>query len=175
MELNGRRRPDTPSSSSSSSSSPSSSSSSEYDDSSDQDWEEEEGLRKRDRDRRKAERELQRREREQRQREHERHREERILLSSFPTGHRPLTPPPPTPPSPPSNTPLCLTWFEVEGIRCLVKKLESLPPHKKCLPDGIEDPEALLTDIRVSVNTYIFYNQVLRPHYMWSALKGAWS
>ncbi|XP_073453187.1 lysine-specific demethylase 2A isoform X2 [Aquarana catesbeiana] len=152
LELNGRRRPDTPSSSSSSSSSssPSSSSSSEYDDSSDQDWEEEEGLRKRDRDRRKAERELQRRrERERRQRERERqHREERILLSSFHPAHQPLTPPPPTPPSPPANTPPCLTWFELEGLLCLVKKLESLPPHRKCLPDGIQDPEALLADVR---------------------------
>ncbi|XP_068111653.1 lysine-specific demethylase 2A isoform X2 [Hyperolius riggenbachi] len=151
LELNGRRRPDTPSSSSSSSSSSSpSSSSSEYDDSSDQDWEEEEGLRKKDRDRRKAEREIhRRRERERRQRERERQRrDERIIMSAFPATHQPLTPPPPTPPSPPSNTPPCLTWFEVEGLHCLVKKLESLPQHKKCLPDGIHDPEALLQDIK---------------------------
>lgn len=160
LELNGRRRPETPSSSSSSSSSDtssspssssSSSSSSEYDDSSDQDWEEEEGLSKKERERRRAEREIQRRrERERRQRERSRQRhEERLLMSRIPAMHRPLTPPPslPTPPSPPT-TPHCLTWFEMEGLHYLVKKLESLPPNKKCLPDGIHDPEALLNDIR---------------------------
>ncbi|XP_075032494.1 lysine-specific demethylase 2A isoform X2 [Mixophyes fleayi] len=155
LELNGRRRPDTPSSSSSSSStsssSPSSSSSSEYDDSSDQDWEEEEGIRKRERDRRKVERELQRRrERERRQRDKAR-RTERIIISSLPAAHQPLTPPPslplPTPPSPPT-TPQFLTWFEIEGLHCLVKKLESLPSNKKCLPDGIQDPDALILDIK---------------------------
>ncbi|XP_075113879.1 lysine-specific demethylase 2A isoform X2 [Leptodactylus fuscus] len=156
LELNGRRRPETPSSSSSSSSSdssssPSSSSSSEYDDSSDQDWEEEEGLTKKERERRRAEQEMQRRrERERRQRERSRQRhEERLVMARIPAAHRPLTPPPslPTPPSP-SNTPHCLTWFEVEGLHCLVKKLESLPPHKKCLPDGIHDPDALIADIK---------------------------
>ncbi|KAM9326298.1 lysine-specific demethylase 2A [Gastrophryne carolinensis] len=145
LELNGRRRPDTPSSSSSSSSS-----SSEYDDSSDQDWEEEEGLRKRDRERRRSEREFhRRRERERRQRDREcRRQEERMILSGLTDAHRPLTPPPPTPPSPPGNTPTYMTWFEVEGLRCLVKKLESLPSHKKCLPDGIHDPDALIADIK---------------------------
>ncbi|CAN2390205.1 histone demethylase activity (H3-K36 specific), partial [Pristimantis euphronides] len=154
LELNGRRRPDTPSSSSSSdsdSSSSPSSSSSEYDDSSDQDWEEEEGLSKKERERRRGEREIQRlRERERRQRDRSRQRhEERLLMSRIPAAHRPLTPPPslPTPPSPPS-TPHCLTWFEIEGLHCLVKKLESLPPHKKCLPDGIQDAEELLADVR---------------------------
>lgn len=70
-------------------------------------------------------------------------------MSRIPAMHRPLTPPPslPTPPSPPT-TPHCLTWFEMEGLHYLVKKLESLPPNKKCLPDGIHDPEALLNDIR---------------------------
>ncbi|XP_073542247.1 lysine-specific demethylase 2A isoform X2 [Phyllobates terribilis] len=157
LELNGRRRPETPSSSSSSSSSsnssssPSSSSSSEYDDSSDQDWEEEEGLSKKERERRRVERDIQRRrERERRQRERSRQRhEERLLMSRIPAAHRPLTPPPslPTPPSPPSM-PHSLTWFEIEGLHCLVKKLESLPPHKKCLPDGIHDPDALIADIK---------------------------
>ncbi|XP_075698042.1 lysine-specific demethylase 2A isoform X4 [Rhinoderma darwinii] len=159
LELNGRRRPETPSSSSSSSSSgssssssssPSSSSSSDYDDSSDQDWEEEEGLSKKERERRRAERELlRRRERERRQRERSQQRhEERLIMSRIPAAHRPLTPPPslPTPPSPPI-TPHCLTWFEIEGLHCLVKKLDSLPPHKKCLPNGIHDPDALLCDI----------------------------
>ncbi|KAM8924457.1 lysine-specific demethylase 2A isoform 2-T2 [Pelodytes ibericus] len=161
LELSGRRRPDTPSSScsssntssSSSSSSGSSSSSSDYDDSSDQDWEEEEGLRKRERDRLRVERELQRRrERERRQSERERRRHsERIILPTLPASLRPLTPPPslplPTPPSPPS-APIFLTWFEMEGLNCLVTKLESLPPHKKCLPDGIHDPDALISDIK---------------------------
>ncbi|XP_063291047.1 lysine-specific demethylase 2A isoform X1 [Pelobates fuscus] len=155
LELNGRQRPDTPSSSSSSSNSSSSSSpsSSDYDDSSDQDWEEEEGLRKRERDRLRVERELQRRrERERRQSERERRRHtERIIIPPIPVSLRPLTPPPslplPAPPSPP-NTPIFLTWFEIEGLSCLVRKLESLPPHKKCLPDGIHDPDALITDIK---------------------------
>ncbi|XP_053548904.1 lysine-specific demethylase 2A [Bombina bombina] len=157
LELSGRRRPDTPSSSSSSSSSSasssSSSSSSENDDSSDQDWEEEEGLRKRERDRRKVERELQRRrnrERHIRERDRQR-RHERIIIPPPPASHRPLTPPPsiplPTPPSPP-RAPPCLTWFEMEGLHCLVMKLESLPPHKKSVPDGIHDPDALLCDIK---------------------------
>uniref|UniRef100_A0A8C5Q0D5 [histone H3]-dimethyl-L-lysine(36) demethylase n=1 Tax=Leptobrachium leishanense TaxID=445787 RepID=A0A8C5Q0D5_9ANUR len=154
LELNGRRRPDTPSSSSSSnySTSSSSASSSDYDDSSDQDWEEEEGLRKRERDRRRVERELQRRrEREQRLRERERRHTERIIIPSLPVSLRPLTPPPsvplPAPPSPPS-APFYLTWFEIEGLSCLVRKLESLPVNKKCLPDGIHDAEALLVDIK---------------------------
>ncbi|XP_044152535.1 lysine-specific demethylase 2A isoform X2 [Bufo gargarizans] len=152
LELNGRRRPETPSSSSSSSSSSNSSSpsSSEYDDSSDQDWEEEEGLSKKEKEKRRVERDLQRRrERERRQRERSRQRhEERLLMSRIPSVHRPLTPPPSlsTPPSPP-NAPHCLTWFEIEGLHCLVKKLESLPLHKKCLPDGIHDPDALIADI----------------------------
>ncbi|XP_056387092.1 lysine-specific demethylase 2A isoform X6 [Hyla sarda] len=152
LELNGRKRPETPSSSSSSSDSSSSptSSSSEYDDSSDQDWEEEEGLSKKERERRKAERETQRRrERERRQRERSwQRREERLLMSRIPALHESLTPPMslPTPPSPPS-TPHCLTWFEIEGLHCLVKKLDSLPPHKKCLPDGINDPDALIADV----------------------------
>ncbi|XP_053548903.1 lysine-specific demethylase 2A-like [Bombina bombina] len=160
LELSGRRRPDTPSSSSSSSSSSasssSSSSSSENDDSSDQDWEEEEGLRKRERDRRKVERELQRRrnrERHIRERDRQR-RHERIIIPPPPASHRPLTPPPsiplPTPPSPP-RAPPCLTWFEMEGLHCLVMKLESLPPHKKSVPDGIHDPDALLCDIKVGI------------------------
>ncbi|XP_071986278.1 lysine-specific demethylase 2A isoform X5 [Engystomops pustulosus] len=165
LELNGRRRPDTPSSSSSSSSTSSSSSasdssssssspsssSSEYDDSSDQDWEEEEGLSKKERERRRAEREIQRRrERERRQRERSRQRrEERLRMARIPAAHRPPTPPPslPTPPSP-SSVPHCLTWFEVEGLHCLVTKLESLPPQKKCLPDGIYDADALIADIK---------------------------
>ncbi|KAM4702534.1 lysine-specific demethylase 2A [Rhinophrynus dorsalis] len=156
LELNSRRRPDTPSLSSSSSSSGSSSSSSssvDDDDSSDQDWEEEEGLRKKEQDRRRVERELQRRRdrhHRQREQEHRRHTE-RIIVPVFPTSLRPLTPPPslplPTLLSPLSSR-TCLTWFEMEGLHCLVMKLESLLPQKKCLPDGIQDPDALISDIK---------------------------
>ncbi|KAG8434857.1 hypothetical protein GDO86_012992 [Hymenochirus boettgeri] len=154
LELNGRQRPETPSSSSSSSSS-SESSSSDNDDSSDQDWEEQEGLGRRERERRRAEREIQRRRtrvRRRREREKERQqRNERIIIHTLPASLRPLTPPPlippPTPPSPPSSPP-CLTWFEIEGLHCLVMQLEALPQHKKCLPDGIQDPEALIYDIK---------------------------
>ncbi|XP_040290892.1 lysine-specific demethylase 2A isoform X2 [Bufo bufo] len=69
-------------------------------------------------------------------------------MSRIPSVHRPLTPPPSLllhPHLP--NAPYCLTWFEIEGLHCLVKKLESLPLHKKCLPDGIHDPDALIADI----------------------------
>lgn len=31
----------------------------------------------------------------------------------------------------------------------LVDKLESLPESKKCVPEGIEDPQALLEDVKV--------------------------
>ncbi|XP_030041680.1 lysine-specific demethylase 2A isoform X2 [Microcaecilia unicolor] len=41
-----------------------------------------------------------------------------------------------------------LTRFEQEGLRSLVDKLESLPLHKKCVPTGIEDEEALLADVK---------------------------
>lgn len=42
-----------------------------------------------------------------------------------------------------------LTIFEMEGLWNLVGKLEELPDHKKCVPDGIKDPSALLSDMRV--------------------------
>ncbi|XP_008938152.1 PREDICTED: lysine-specific demethylase 2A-like, partial [Merops nubicus] len=41
-----------------------------------------------------------------------------------------------------------LTQFELEGLRCLVDKLESLPLHKKCVPTGIEDEDALIADVK---------------------------
>ncbi|XP_041427140.1 lysine-specific demethylase 2A isoform X6 [Xenopus laevis] len=152
LELNGRQRPDTPSLSSSASSELSSSS--DNDDSSDQDWEEEGSLKKRERDRLRVEHELQRRrnrDRQQRDQERDHQHAERIIIHTLPASLRPLTPPPslplPTPDSPPSTSPY-LTWFEIEGLHCLVLKLESLPPHKKCLPDGIHDPEALISDIK---------------------------
>ncbi|XP_076020073.1 lysine (K)-specific demethylase 2Bb isoform X2 [Genypterus blacodes] len=54
--------------------------------------------------------------------------------------------------SPGSESPLKwihLTEFELDGLRILVEKLESLPEHKKCVPEGIEDPQGLLEDMRV--------------------------
>lgn len=45
-----------------------------------------------------------------------------------------------------------LTTFEMEGLWNLLGKLEELPDHKKCVPDGIRDPSALLNDMRVSAH-----------------------
>lgn len=42
-----------------------------------------------------------------------------------------------------------LTEFELSGLRTLVEKLESLPENKKCVPEGIEHPQALLEDMKV--------------------------
>lgn len=42
-----------------------------------------------------------------------------------------------------------LTPFELEGLWQLVHKLEELPAHKKCVPAGIRNAPALLSDIRV--------------------------
>ncbi|KPP72601.1 hypothetical protein Z043_108374 [Scleropages formosus] len=42
-----------------------------------------------------------------------------------------------------------LTEFELKGLKALVEKLESLPESKKCVPEGIEDPQALLEDMKV--------------------------
>eukprot|EP00064_Thunnus_orientalis_P007644 superscaffoldBa00000860_g7666 len=42
-----------------------------------------------------------------------------------------------------------LTEFELNGLRTLVEKLESLPENKKCVPEGIENPQALLDDMKV--------------------------
>lgn len=43
-----------------------------------------------------------------------------------------------------------LTPFELEGLLNLLGKLEELPDHKKCVPDGIQDATALLEDMKVS-------------------------
>ncbi|XP_034981412.1 lysine-specific demethylase 2A isoform X1 [Zootoca vivipara] len=58
-----------------------------------------------------------------------------------------------------SNSPLKsnkvhLTQFELEGLRCLVDKLESLPLHKKCVPTGIEDEDALIADVKLLLEEY---------------------
>nr|XP_057907996.1 lysine-specific demethylase 2B isoform X1 [Doryrhamphus excisus] len=42
-----------------------------------------------------------------------------------------------------------LTEFELNGLRRLVEKLESLPEHKKCVPEGLENPQGLLEDMKV--------------------------
>ncbi|KAB0400252.1 hypothetical protein E2I00_018262, partial [Balaenoptera physalus] len=34
------------------------------------------------------------------------------------------------------------------GLKALVEKLESLPENKKCVPEGIEDPQALLEGVK---------------------------
>lgn len=46
-----------------------------------------------------------------------------------------------------------LTGFELSGLRMLVEKLESLPESKKCVPEGIEHPQALLEDVKVGKRT----------------------
>ncbi|KAK2102786.1 Lysine-specific demethylase 2B [Saguinus oedipus] len=45
-----------------------------------------------------------------------------------------------------------LTEFELKGLKALVEKLESLPENKKCVPEGIEDPQALLEGVKVGRN-----------------------
>lgn len=44
-----------------------------------------------------------------------------------------------------------LTPFELEGLWNLLGKLEELPSHKKCVPEGIANAAGLLEDMRVSV------------------------
>ncbi|XP_051541244.1 lysine-specific demethylase 2B-like isoform X2 [Myxocyprinus asiaticus] len=42
-----------------------------------------------------------------------------------------------------------LTEFELSGLKALVENLESLPETKRCVPEGIKDPQALLDDMKV--------------------------
>uniref|UniRef100_A0A803THR0 Lysine-specific demethylase 2B n=1 Tax=Anolis carolinensis TaxID=28377 RepID=A0A803THR0_ANOCA len=57
-----------------------------------------------------------------------------------------------------------LTEFELKGLKALVEKLESLPENKKCIPEGIEDPQALLEDMKVGRGDLILGNRsVGRP------------
>lgn len=53
-----------------------------------------------------------------------------------------------------------LTTFEMEGLWNLLGKLEELPDHKKCVPDGIRDPSALLSDMRVGA-----HHLIENPHF----------
>ncbi|XP_066507893.1 lysine (K)-specific demethylase 2Bb isoform X2 [Hoplias malabaricus] len=41
-----------------------------------------------------------------------------------------------------------LTEFELSGLRALVEKLESLPATKRCVPQGIQDPQGLLQHMK---------------------------
>lgn len=54
-------------------------------------------------------------------------------------------------PSPPARpgVKVHLTPLELEGLWQLLHKLEELPAHKKCVPAGIRNAPALLSDIRV--------------------------
>lgn len=58
-----------------------------------------------------------------------------------------------TPLDSPASEPLSkwthLTEFELSGLRTLVEKLDSLPENKKCVPEEIENPQALLEDMKV--------------------------
>nr|XP_057918792.1 lysine-specific demethylase 2A [Doryrhamphus excisus]XP_057918793.1 lysine-specific demethylase 2A [Doryrhamphus excisus] len=54
-----------------------------------------------------------------------------------------------------------LTPFELEGLWNLLGKLEELPPHKKCVPTGIEDAEALLEDMRAVLKEHATDNPTL--------------
>lgn len=64
---------------------------------------------------------------------------------------------PQTPLDSPASEPLSkwthLTEFELSGLRTLVGKLESLPDNKKCVPEEIENPLALLEDMKVRDKT----------------------
>ncbi|XP_056327861.1 lysine-specific demethylase 2A [Danio aesculapii] len=52
-----------------------------------------------------------------------------------------------TPPARP-GVKVHLTPFELEGLWALLHKLEDLPAHKKCVPAGIRNAPALLSDMR---------------------------
>ncbi|XP_072350652.1 lysine-specific demethylase 2B-like, partial [Scyliorhinus torazame] len=41
-----------------------------------------------------------------------------------------------------------LTHFEHVGLQSLLDKLQSLPDHKKCVPSGLQHPEALLCEMQ---------------------------
>ncbi|XP_030074165.1 lysine-specific demethylase 2B isoform X1 [Microcaecilia unicolor] len=48
-----------------------------------------------------------------------------------------------------------LTEFELKGLKALVEKLESLPENRKCIPEGIEDPQALLEDMKAVLKEHV--------------------
>ncbi|XP_028318331.1 lysine (K)-specific demethylase 2Bb isoform X2 [Gouania willdenowi] len=49
-----------------------------------------------------------------------------------------------------------LTEFELNGLRALVEKLESLPENKKCVPVGIENPQFLLEDMKAVLKEHAY-------------------
>ncbi|KAL8182915.1 UNVERIFIED_CONTAM: Lysine-specific demethylase 2A, partial [Gekko kuhli] len=62
-----------------------------------------------------------------------------------------------------------LTQFELEGLHCLVDKLESLPLHKKCVPTGIEDEDALIADIKKTKGLRNFLRE--SRHLRWNEVR----
>ncbi|KAM4053557.1 lysine-specific demethylase 2B isoform 1-T1 [Anomaloglossus baeobatrachus] len=54
-----------------------------------------------------------------------------------------------------------LTEFELKGLKALVEKLESLPENKKCVPEGIENPHALLEDMKTVLKEHADDDQSL--------------
>ncbi|KAI1882393.1 hypothetical protein AGOR_G00250230 [Albula goreensis] len=51
---------------------------------------------------------------------------------------------------------LSLKDAEKKGLRALVEKLESLPENKRNVPQGIEDPQALLEDMKLVLKEHAF-------------------
>ncbi|XP_064210171.1 lysine-specific demethylase 2B-like isoform X3 [Anguilla rostrata] len=47
-----------------------------------------------------------------------------------------------------------LTELELKGLKALVEKLESLPENKKNIPEGVENPQALLEDMKVALKEH---------------------
>ncbi|XP_010222158.1 PREDICTED: lysine-specific demethylase 2A [Tinamus guttatus] len=72
--------------------------------------------------------------------------------------------------SPNKSRKVHLTQFELEGLRCLVDKLESLPLHKKCVPTGIEDEDALIADVKLKLQARLRVRlptiPITKPHTM---------
>uniref|UniRef100_UPI00398E330B lysine (K)-specific demethylase 2Bb isoform X1 n=2 Tax=Pristiophorus japonicus TaxID=55135 RepID=UPI00398E330B len=71
------------------------------------------------------------------------------------------SPDPSQPVSEGSNKWIHLTEFELKGLKALVEKLESLPENKKCVPEGIEDPYALLEDMKTVLEEHADDDQKL--------------
>uniref|UniRef100_A0A8C5A7S1 Lysine-specific demethylase 2B n=1 Tax=Gadus morhua TaxID=8049 RepID=A0A8C5A7S1_GADMO len=51
--------------------------------------------------------------------------------------------------TPPRGRHTHLTEFELEGLQALVDKLEALPENKRCVPEGLKEPQALLEHMKV--------------------------
>ncbi|KAJ8263261.1 hypothetical protein COCON_G00157180 [Conger conger] len=82
------------------------------------------------------------------------------------TAPRPLRQTPAVPlldcPKTPSGSPVSepsgkwahLTEQELKGLKALVEKLESLPENKKSVPEGMDNPQALLEDMKVALKEH---------------------